>query len=100
MTCKDCIHERVCCALIEDGLPYMDEDHPAEAFCMTFKNKLDICDLVYGKWEFINQTTGYLEPPYGDTCKCSECGFIIDVSETYYKHCPKCGTRMTNGDNK
>ena len=38
MTCKNCIHERVCFALIKDGLPYMDDEHPAEAFCMTFRN--------------------------------------------------------------
>ena len=37
MTCKDCIHERVCFALIKNGLPYMDDEHPAEAFCMTFR---------------------------------------------------------------
>ena len=48
----------------------------------------------HGKWIWINQATGYLEPPYGDTCKCSECGFIIDVSEAHFKHCPECCAKM------
>ena len=46
-TCKNCIHERVCYAIIESGLPYLDNDKlPAEAFCMTFKNKLDFVEVV------------------------------------------------------
>lgn len=46
-TCKNCIHERVCYALIESGLPYLDNDKlPAEAFCMAFKNKLDFVEVV------------------------------------------------------
>lgn len=44
-TCKDCIHERVCLALIKSGLPY-DDLLPAEAFCMTFKNKNDVVKVV------------------------------------------------------
>jgi hypothetical protein len=47
-----------------------------------------------GKWIWINQATGYLEPPFGDTCKCSLCEFEIDVSETHYKFCPNCGAKM------
>ena len=44
-TCKDCIHERVCFALIKSGLPY-DDLLPAEAFCMTFRNKADYVAVV------------------------------------------------------
>ena len=29
MTCKDCIHERVCDALIKQGLPWADGKYPA-----------------------------------------------------------------------
>lgn len=47
-----------------------------------------------GKWLFINQAKGYLDPPFGDTLKCSECGFVIDVSEGYFKVCPNCGISM------
>lgn len=46
-TCKNCIHQRVCYALIESGLPYLDNGKlPAEAFCMAFKNKLDFVEVV------------------------------------------------------
>lgn len=45
MTCKDCIHERVCNALIVQGLPYNDDKLPAEAFCMTFKDKSRFVEL-------------------------------------------------------
>ena len=97
MTCKDCIHERVCWALIKDGLPYMDEDHPAEAFCMTFRNKSDVCGLVYGKW--ITNSNGLY--------RCSLCGYDAlyhyvgyyspDVCQKLTSICPHCGARMTNG---
>ncbi len=46
MTCKDCIHENVCSALIEKGLPWEDGEYPAEAFCMTFRNKADVVEVV------------------------------------------------------
>lgn len=39
--CEDCIHESVCSALIEKGLPWNDGEYPAEAFCMAFQNKAD-----------------------------------------------------------
>jgi len=55
---------------------------------------VEVEPVRHGKWIWINQATGYLEPPYGDTCKCSECEFIIDVSETHFKYCPNCGTKM------
>ncbi len=40
--CKDCIHENVCSALIEKGLPWNDGEYPAEAFCMAFRNNADV----------------------------------------------------------
>lgn len=46
MTCKDCIHERVCFALIQNGLPYVDDEFPAETFCMEFKNKTDLVAAI------------------------------------------------------
>lgn len=45
MNCKDCIHKRVCEALIEQGLPYNDRKLPAEAFCMTFRDKSRFVEL-------------------------------------------------------
>lgn len=43
--CDDCIHKRVCEALIEKGLPYNDGFLPAKAFCMTFRNKYCFMDV-------------------------------------------------------
>lgn len=45
-SCKDCIHESVCYSLIKMGLPYMDEKYPAEKFCLDFKNKADVVEVV------------------------------------------------------
>lgn len=63
------------------------------------KTEFDIVEseiepVRHGKWEFINQATNYLESPTGDMCKCSECNFKIDVSETLFKYCPNCGAEM------
>lgn len=41
MTCKECIHEKVCDALIKSGCPYLDKEIPAEAFCLEFRNTAD-----------------------------------------------------------
>ena len=47
MTCKDCVHERVCNALCPKGLlPYQSSDYPAEVFCLEFKNKADFVEVV------------------------------------------------------
>lgn len=46
MTCKDCIHEKVCDALIKRGCPYLDEKMPANVFCLEFKNKADVVEVV------------------------------------------------------
>ena len=54
MKCCNCIHERVCFALIRDGLPYLDDKLPAEDFCLTFKNKSDVVEskaIEQIKWE-------------------------------------------------
>ena len=46
MTCKDCIHEKVCNALCPKGLlPYQSSDYPAETFCLEFKNKADFVEV-------------------------------------------------------
>ena len=45
-TCKECIHEVVCDALIKTGLPWADGEYPAEAFCMAFKGKNDLVEVV------------------------------------------------------
>lgn len=64
---------------------------PPQSWCYV---ESEAVEVRHGKWEFINQAVGYLEPPYGDTAKCSLCGFVIDVSEMGYKYCPDCGAKM------
>ena len=89
MTCKDCIHERVCSALIKDGLPYLAGSLPAEAFCMTFATE------TYGKW--IPAST---KPGVNIGMECSICGARIKYSEhlnSNHRFCHKCGAKMTNG---
>lgn len=46
MTCKECIHEKVCDALIKSGCPYLDEEIPADAFCIEFRNTADVAEVV------------------------------------------------------
>ena len=46
MTCKDCIHEKVCDALIKRGCPWLEEKYSADKFCMYFKNKEDVVEVV------------------------------------------------------
>lgn len=53
----------------------------------------------HGEWIFINEATSFYEPPCGDTCKCSECQYIIDVADTKFNYCPNCGADM-RGANK
>lgn len=45
MTCKDCIHENVCSALIEKGLPWVEKEYPADVFCTAFRNKSLVIEL-------------------------------------------------------
>ena len=68
-----------------------------EPECMQDFKKIIDKQVKHGKWKFVNQATNFFEPPNGDTCKCSECGYEIDVSETIYRYCPMCGTNMKEG---
>ena len=45
-TCKDCIHEKVCDSLIKSGCPWLEVEYPADKFCMYFKNKADVVEVV------------------------------------------------------
>lgn len=73
-------------------------DMPNDVDCIVAEAEYlyskDYRKVKHGKWMFINQAVGFLEPPYGDTAKCSVCEFIIDVSEMGYKFCPNCGAGM------
>lgn len=69
MTCKECIHEKVCDALIKSGCPYLDEEIPADVFCMEFRNTADVSEVVRCKdcvwWEArtFGSTIGRCENP-------------------------------------
>ena len=45
MTCKDCIHEKVCDNLIAHGLPWEDGKYPAEKWCDHFKPTADVVEV-------------------------------------------------------
>ena len=54
----------------------------------------DVAEVRHGEWIPIVIQENYFDPPYCDTCKCSICGYEIDVSETIYNYCPNCGAKM------
>lgn len=62
--------------------------------------KADVTEVKHGEWKAIVKQDNYFEPPYCDTCKCSVCGYVIDVSETVYNYCPNCGAKMRRSDDK
>lgn len=102
VTCKECIHERVCFALIKTGLPYLDDKLPAEAFCMTFKSKTDVSDVVHGKWiGDKNKSVNCSHLFVYDDWHCSICGLYYPTNHFDFlgKYCPYCGAKM-DGDNK
>lgn len=45
MTCKDCIHEKICDHFILQGAPWKDGGFPAEIFCDQFKPKSRFIEL-------------------------------------------------------
>lgn len=95
-TCKDCIHERVCFALIKSGLPYLDNDKlPAEVFCMTFKNKADVVEVKHSQWEkpqFVSRCGFYEIKDF--VCKECKTEFGIEKGNENMKFCPDCGAKM------
>lgn len=79
-TCKDCIHETVCSALIKKGLPWADGIYPADAFCMAFRNKSDFVEIVRCKdCEHIEMTE------YGGFCCAKDEGVAYDGYCAYGK---------------
>lgn len=84
-TCEDCVHYDICIFHLKGN---ENKD------CVHFKNKADVVEVRHGDWLPIVIQEGYFDPPYCDTCKCSMCGYGIDVSETVYNYCPNCGAKM------
>lgn len=90
-TCHDCIHEVVCSALIEKGLPWADGEYPAEAFCMTFRNKDG--ERVAKKAKIsIHGTTDW-----NTRCRCPVCNKDLFDGQ---KFCSECGQRIDWGKGK
>lgn len=57
----------------------------------------DVAEVKHGKWLPIVKQDNYLDPPYCDTIKCSECGEEADVSFHDAKYCYMCGAKMDGG---
>ena len=99
-TCKDCIHETVCDALIKNGLPWNDGEYPAEAFCMAFKNKADVVEVRHGYW--LSAYEYSLKFDISEECRNEVkndrmwkfCCLCDQAAKWDYNYCPNCGTKM------
>jgi hypothetical protein len=60
----------------------------------------DVAEVRHGEWIPIIIQDNYLDPPYCDTLKCSECEQEVDVSFGNAKYCFNCGARMDGGEKK
>jgi hypothetical protein len=58
----------------------------------------DVVEVKHGEWMPIVKQDDYLEPPYCDTIKCSECGQEADASFHNAKYCFECGAKMDGGN--
>lgn len=82
----------LCFTLLAQNKISIEEFKKSYAQCLSEYN---LSSEISGKWLFINQANSYLEPPHGDTCKCSVCGYTIDASKSYLTACPNCNSIMT-----
>lgn len=89
--------ETVIKKLVESDCTPFDKQEALDNLCSI--PTADVYEVKHGKWIFINQATNYLESPCGDTCRCSICGYEIDVSDTYsFRYCPHCDAKMDRKD--
>lgn len=101
MTCKDCIHERVCEKLCPRGLlPYQSSEYPAELFCLEFKSRSDVAEVKHGEWIYHECVSSYDGAKSGYSCSvCS--AFVNDEvfeSDGFHKDfCGHCGADMRGG---
>lgn len=89
--CETCRHHRTgkCDTWCDCGECYQPD--------MSKIPTADVEEVKHGEWIFVNHSANYLEAPCGDTCRCSICGYEIDVAETYFKRCPMCEAKMDGG---
>jgi hypothetical protein len=87
-------------AYVEEQYRLFDNDENKQAIvegcieALKFTPTADVVEVKHGKWLPIVIQDNYLEPPYCDTIKCSECGQEADVSFHDAKHCYMCGAKM------
>lgn len=65
--------------------------------CIKEQPTADVEEVKHGEWKPIVKQDDYLDPPYCDTIKCSECGEEADVSFHDAKYCYMCGAKMDGG---
>ena len=83
MTCKDCLHLRVCKAC---------EIERPEEICNHFKNKEDFQEVKHGEWITPTKIKGMnIAVPH-----CSLCGNVPCDKALY---CPYCGAKMDGKEN-
>ena len=59
----------------------------------------DVVEVKHGEWAPIVKQDNYLDPPYCDIIKCSECEEEADVSFHDAKYCYNCGAKMDGKKN-
>lgn len=88
MTCKDCVHEKVC------KNAYLFKVTPPNV-CGFFKNKADFAEVKHGYWKTVTEAKD--NTVCGDNIKiqykiCSNCEEPMGLTESDY--CPNCGAKM------
>jgi hypothetical protein len=86
-TCKECIHEIVCDALIKTGLPWADGEYPAEAFCLGFKGKNDLVEVVRCKDCKFSRPLDKSKSPekyFKNSCVVCECENVVGDEPMIY----------------
>ena len=89
MTCKDCIHDKIC---VITAFPEAFENTKWEKEpCDHFKNKAEYAEVKHGKW--IECFEDWRKQISGD--ECSACGFQhYGCGISHYPYCPNCGAKM------
>lgn len=79
MTCKDCIHEKVC--------GYYAEFEEEADDCIHFKNKADFEEVKHGEWLMCLTDEPWRKGYHG---RCSECGAEFQSKKKTAKFCEEC----------
>lgn len=99
MTCKDCIHNKVC---YMREVCYNIEEQIKELGCVNFIARSDVQEIKHGEWT--KDDSG--------GCYCTACGWCADYDYDYvtyvtnnglgngdFNYCPHCGAKMDGGNN-